>query len=115
MAGREQQPGPGTNAETTPTPETRLEAPTTGGGTGKTSKASKRKKNRQRKHRNRRQSFLVPASEESHDRPGTASGTGSGNQMEGDRPTSRENPQFYNFVSNLSTTSLDSDALLDHR
>ncbi|KAJ5605959.1 hypothetical protein N7510_008740 [Penicillium lagena] len=115
MAGRDQRPGPVTTSETTPTHETRLEAPTTVGETGKSTKASKRKKNRQRKRRNRRQSFLVPANEESHDRPGTASGAGDGNQMESDRPTSRENPRYYKFGSNLSTTSLESDALLDHR
>lgn len=115
MAGRDQRPGPASASETKPAHETRLEAPTTVGETGKSTKASKRKKNRQRKRRNRRQSFLVPANEESRDGPGTASGAGDGNQMESDRPTSRENPQFYKFGSNLSATSLESDALLDHR
>lgn len=115
MARRDQRPGPASTSETTPAHETRLEAPTAAGETGKSTKASKRKKNRQRKRRNRRQSFLAPANRESHDRPGTASGAGDGNQMESARPTSRENPQYYKLGSNLSTTSLESDALLDHR
>jgi magnesium transporter len=35
--------------------------------------------------------------------------------MEADRPTSRDATSFFNLGRNMSNTSLESDALLDHR
>ncbi|KAJ5218357.1 uncharacterized protein N7498_000456 [Penicillium cinerascens] len=107
MGGRDH--GPAT------TSETRLEFPTTDGG-GKSSKASKRKKNRNRKRRNRQESFLTPNREESHDHSGATTGSGGArDSMEGEPPTAKDRPSFFKFGSNLSNTSIESDALLDHR
>lgn len=109
--------GPGA-APVPPTSETRLEAPAPGdsGGPGRASKATKRRKNRHRKRRNRHQSFITPGPEDSHDRSEGPSGTGGAREsMGGNRPTSKDNPSFFNLGRNLSNTSLESDALLDHR
>lgn len=113
MGGRVQDRGP---VATTSTSETRFEAaPAPDNGPGK-SKSAKRKKNRNRKRRNRQESFLTPAKEESQDRPASGSGSGGArDSMETDRPTSKDNPSFFKFGGNLSNTSLESDALLDHR
>lgn len=93
--------------------KTRLEPPDN--GAGKPSKSSKRKKNRNRKRRNRHQSFIPPSQEESHDSPGETSDAGGvRDPMEADRPTSRDK-SFFKLRRNLSNTSLESDALLDHR
>ncbi|KAJ5933542.1 hypothetical protein N7454_005871 [Penicillium verhagenii] len=82
--------------------------------TGK-SKTSKRK-NRRRKPKNRKQSFLTPARETSHDRPGSSSVADvTREQMEGDRPTSKDGQSFFKLGRNSSNTSLESEALLDHR
>lgn len=100
------------------TSETRLEAPAPddGGGPGRASKAGKRRKNRHRKRRNRHQSFITPGPEGSHDRSEGPSGTGGARESMGaDRPTSKDNPSFFNLGRDLSSTSLESDALLDHR
>jgi magnesium transporter len=95
--------------------ETRLESPALDAG-GKSSKASKRKKNRNRKRRNRQESFLTPGREDSHDRSGTPTGTGGAkDSMEGELPTPKDRPSFFKLGSNLSNTSIESDALLDHR
>lgn len=117
MTGRAQDRGPSTTATTT-TSETRFEtAPAPDNEQPVKSKSAKRKKNRNRKRRNRQESFLTtPAKEDSHDRP--ASGSGSGvarNSMDNDRPTSKDAPSFFKLGRNLSNTSLESDALLDHR
>jgi magnesium transporter len=112
MGGRLQDRGPATTSET----QTRFEAaPAPDNEPGK-SKSAKRKKNRNRKRRNRQESFLTPAKEESH-RPASGSGSGGvrGDSMEGDRPTSKDNSSFFKLGRNLSNTSLESDALLDHR
>lgn len=112
MGSRVQDQGPGS------TSETRFqEAPAPDSEPVK-SKSAKRKKNRNRKRRNRQESFLTPAKEESHDhRPGSGSGTAGprGDSMEDKRPTSKDAPSFFKLGRNLSNTSLESDALLDHR
>ncbi|KAJ5668901.1 hypothetical protein N7462_009971 [Penicillium macrosclerotiorum] len=112
MGGHEQHHGATTSSGT------RLEtpAPDNAAAVGKSSKASKRKKNRNRKRRNRQQSFITPDLEPVNDRPGTSPGTGGARDpMEGDLSTVKENPPFFKLGRNLSNTSLESDALLDHR
>lgn len=107
---------PGNGRSTTS--ETRLEPPAhqSSGGPGKPAKTAKRRKNRNRKRRNRQQSFIAPGTEDSHEQSDGASGTGgAGASMEGDRPTSRDKPSFFRLRRNLSDTSIESDALLDHR
>lgn len=110
---------PGTGAvpvsEATPANKTRFEPPADNAA-GKPSKSSKRKKNRNRKRRNRHQSFISPSQEEPHDSPGENSDAGGvrDHPMEADRPTSRDK-SFFKLGRNLSNTSLESDALLDHR
>lgn len=111
MGGHEQDHGPATPSGTrlkTPAPDN--------GSAGKPSKSSKRRKNRNRKRRNRQESFLTPGPEEAHDRSGTVSGTGGAREsMEGDRPTSKDNQSYFTLRRTLSSTSIESDALLDHR
>lgn len=112
MGGRVEDRGPSTTA-----PETRFEtAPAPDNEPGK-SKSAKRRKNRNRKRRNRQESFLTPSKEEPHDRPASGSGTGGmRDSMEADRPTSNDNSSsYFKLGRNLSNTSLESDALLDHR
>ncbi|KAJ5696285.1 hypothetical protein N7455_000820 [Penicillium solitum] len=110
---------PGTGAvpvsEATPANKTRFEPPADNAA-GKPSKSSKRKKNRNRKRRNRHQSFISPSQEEPHDSPGETSDAGGvrDHPMEADRPISRDK-SFFKLGRNLSNTSLESDALLDHR
>lgn len=103
------------NAPST-TSQSRTEPPAPdGGGSGKQSRA-KRRKNRNRKRQNRQQSFLTPGMEDSHDRSeGKAETGGVRESMEDDRPRSRDKPPFFKLGRNLSNTSLESDALLDHR
>ncbi|KAF4157927.1 hypothetical protein CNMCM8927_003173 [Aspergillus lentulus] len=72
----------------------------------------KRRKNRHRKRRNRRQSFLTP--EESHN-AAAVSGADAEAMIAGDQPDSRPAFPFYNLGRDLSSTSLESEALLDHR
>lgn len=116
MGGLVQDSGAGTISDN-PARGPCSEFPAPASGAGKSSKAAKRKKNRHRKRRNRHQSFFTPAREASHERSGTAAGAGGGTRdpMEADRPPSRDNPPFYTLGRDLSSTSLDSDALLDHR
>ena len=81
------------------------------------SKTSKRKKNRNRKRRNRRQSFL--AAEDSHT-GGAAAGSVPDPEpldiMSADQPKSQQSARsFYKLGADLSSTSLESEALLDHR
>lgn len=81
--------------------------PTVSNGGGK-----KKKRNRHRKRRNRRPSFLAP---EDSDRPGSET-TNRPPELPSrpvpDQPAER--PPFYRG-RNLSSTSLESEALLDHR
>lgn len=92
----------------------RLQTPAPDSSAGK-SKSNKRK-NRRRRPRNRKQSFLASAPESSHERPGTSSAAdGARELMEGDRPTSKDGQLFFKLGRNLSNTSLESEALLDHR
>lgn len=104
------------------------------------SKPAKRKKNRNRKRRHRRQSFLAPEDgEEEEERPldpATAQGSdavtnvNSGDQQQQQQETStastssakgkssksrRERLPFFGLGRDLSSTSLESAALLDHR
>lgn len=102
----------GDRAVSETTNQTRFEPPAD--SNGKTPKTSKRKKNRNRKRRNRHQSFIPPDREESHASPGHNSGA-RGDSMEADRPTSRDTTSFFKLGRNLSNTSLESEALLDHR
>lgn len=100
-----------------PAKGTRTENPAPPGGATKPSKPPKRKKNRHRKRRNRHQSFLPPGREDPHERSGTAAGAGGAarDSTAGDRPRSKDNSSFYKLGRDLSSTSLDSDVLLDHR
>lgn len=111
MDVREQDHGPATPSGT------RLGNPAPDNGpAAKPSKSSKRKKNRNRKRRNRQESFLTPAQEEAHDRAGTVSGTGGAREsIEDDRPTSKDNQSYFTLRRKRSSTSIESDALLDHR
>lgn len=112
MGSRDPGNAPGTSSET------RLEAPAHqgSGGPAKPSKAAKRRKNRNRKRRNRQQSFITLGTEDSHEHSEGPSGTGGAREaMEGDRPTSKDKPSFFKLGRNLSNTSIESDALLDHR
>ncbi|KAL4875721.1 hypothetical protein BJY04DRAFT_152489 [Aspergillus karnatakaensis] len=80
------------------------------------SKKPKRKRNRHRKRRNRRPSFL--ASEDSQPTaPPTIPETETLNTMTGDQNRDRGSRPFYNLTGggDVSTTSLESEALLDHR
>ncbi|KAL4870019.1 hypothetical protein BDV12DRAFT_166890 [Aspergillus spectabilis] len=78
------------------------------------SKKPKRKRNRNRKRRNRRPSFLV--SEDSQPNPPpTIPETESLSTMARDHNRHRGSKLFYNIGGNLSNTSLESEALLDHR
>lgn len=112
MGSRDPGNAPGT------TSETRLESPAHhgSGGPGKPSKAAKRRKNRNRKRRNRQQSFITLGTEDSHEQSEDPSGMGGAQApMEGERPTSKGKPSFFKLGRNLSNTSIESDALLDHR
>lgn len=111
MGGQEQDNGPATPSGT------RLETPAPDNGpANKPSKSSKRRKNRNRKRRNRHESFLTPASEEAHERAGTVSGTGGAREtMEDEQPTSKDNQSYFTLRRHRSSTSIESDALLDHR
>lgn len=104
------------NAPTT-TSGTRLKTPTPdgGGGPGKSSKAARRRRNRNRKRSDRRQSFIMLGPEDSHNQSGGLTGTGGAREAtEGGRPTPDKSP-FFKLGRSPSNTSLDSDALLDHR
>jgi magnesium transporter len=111
MGGHEEDQGPATPSRT------RLETSAPDNGTAaKPSKSSKRRKNRNRKRRKRQESFLTPSLEEAHERSGAVSGTGGGGElMEGDRPTTNDNQSYFQLRRKPSSTSLESDALLDHR
>lgn len=112
--GRAPGTGPVPAPETSPANKTRPNPPADNAA-GKPSKSSKRKKNRNRKRRNRHPSFIPPSREESHDSPVEISDAeGVRDSMEAGRPTSRDK-SFFQLGRNLSNTSLESDALLDHR
>ncbi|KAL1967836.1 hypothetical protein VTN77DRAFT_2525 [Rasamsonia byssochlamydoides] len=70
----------------------------------------KKKKNRHRRRRNRRPSFI--AADEDH--PGTIMADRTSDRGSSAQELPRERPPFYRG-RNLSTTSLESEALLDHR
>ncbi|XHG02868.1 hypothetical protein AWENTII_006192 [Aspergillus wentii] len=76
-----------------------------------TSKSAKRRKNRNRKRRTRRQSFL--AAEEPH--AGAASVPGPDTETTAPLAANHPTTPFYKLGRRLSNTSLESEALLDHR
>ena len=86
-------------------------------------KQTKRKKHRNRRRRNRRPSFLAPASDdaaaiatEEHDQQGEGEQTGRQTGGESAMPSATLQPPLYKLPGrNLSNTSLESEALLDHR
>lgn len=89
-------------------------AGTSGAAAGGSSNAgseqtSKKKKNRGgKKRRSRRKSFAVPNATDDEARPSSAKKTSQS-------PDARGPPDFYMHGRNLSNTSLESEALLDHR
>ena len=94
----------------------RSQTPAPDSGVRNPSRNQKRKKKNKRRPRNRQQAVFTPTQENSHEPPSTSSGTGDAKDpMEGDRPLTKDNPPFYKFGNNLSNTSIESDALLDHR
>lgn len=85
-------------------------------------KPAKRKKNRNnRKRRHRRQSFLTAEESESQSQqfePATAPAADSvakAQPVANDQSKSRARLPFYGLGRDLSDTSLESEALLDHR
>ncbi|KAE8353069.1 hypothetical protein BDV28DRAFT_115228 [Aspergillus coremiiformis] len=79
-----------------------------------TGKPTKQKKNRHRKRRNRRQSFIN--AEDPHPGPPITPGPNAEDlAMMADQNKSRGALPFYKLRRGLSSTSLESEALLDHR
>ena len=93
--------------------ERRQDFPT--GSTVTTGKSTKRKKNRHRKRRNRRQSFLGPEESSSVVASASVPDTEGLAPMATDQTKSRAALPFYKLGRDLSSTSLESEALLDHR
>ncbi|KAK1141465.1 CorA metal ion transporter [Aspergillus melleus] len=93
--------------------ERRQDFPT--GSTVTAGKSSKRKKNRHRKRRNRRQSFLGPEESSSAVASASVPDTEGLAPMATDQTKSRAALPFYKLGRDLSSTSLESEALLDHR
>ncbi|KAL2872292.1 uncharacterized protein BJX67DRAFT_2090 [Aspergillus lucknowensis] len=94
-----------------PSEQTRLDQDT---GSRSGSTKPKRKRNRHRRRRNRRQSFLAPEDSQP-DAPPTVPETETLNVMAGNQARARGPTPFYKLGGDLSNTSLESDALLDHR
>ncbi|KAL5047198.1 hypothetical protein BDW71DRAFT_180467 [Aspergillus fruticulosus] len=86
----------------------------TGQDPGTGSKKHKGKKNRNRKRRNRRPSFLAPEDSQPNAPPTIPESEGL-NTVAENQARARGSTPFYNSGGNLSNTSLESDALLDHR
>ncbi|KAL3466303.1 hypothetical protein BJX64DRAFT_12083 [Aspergillus heterothallicus] len=74
----------------------------------------KRKRNRHRKRRNRRPSFLAPEDSQPN-APPTVPENETLNVMAGNQSRPRGSTPFYKLGGDLSNTSLESEALLDHR
>lgn len=83
-----------------------------GGGSGNSKPASKRKRHRNRKRRNRRQSFLGAG--EPHSRPDLVEDPVIEEKRTVESRGTRT-PSLYKLGRDLSSTSLESEALLDHR
>ncbi|KAL4889780.1 hypothetical protein BDV59DRAFT_185820 [Aspergillus ambiguus] len=84
-----------------------------GSGKQTSKKSAKRRKNRQRKRRDRRPSFLSAEDPDSGaPRPSVAE---PGDMMAADQTKSQSALPFYKLGRDLSSTSLESEALLDHR
>jgi magnesium transporter len=77
-------------------------------------KSTKRKKKRQRKRHNRRPSFLSAEDPESG-APRRPSIAEPGDMMAASQTKSQSALPFYKLGRDLSSTSLESEALLDHR
>ncbi|KAL4783621.1 hypothetical protein BJX76DRAFT_348405 [Aspergillus varians] len=78
------------------------------------SKKHKRKRNRNRKHRNRRPSFLAPEDSQPN-LPATVPEAAPLDTMAENQMRARDSTPFYKLRGDLSNTSLESEALLDHR
>lgn len=78
------------------------------------SKKTKRKRNRNRKHRNRRPSFLAPEDSQPN-APPTVPETAPMDTLAENETQTQSPPPFYRLGANTSNTSLESEALLDHR
>jgi magnesium transporter len=85
----------------------------TGQDLGTGSKKHKRKKNRNRKRRNRRPSFLAPEDSQPN-APPTIPESEALSAMAENQAKARGSTPFYSG-GNMSNTSLESEALLDHR
>ncbi|KAL4925928.1 magnesium transporter CorA family protein [Aspergillus undulatus] len=96
-----------------PPPVDARQNPDSGTGTS-TSGKKKRKKNRNRKHRNRTSSFIAPEDSQLN-APPTVPESETLDTMAGNQARTRGAAPFYKVGGNLSNTSLESEALLDHR
>jgi magnesium transporter len=111
-SGRSPQLSPRTTGpDVQPMEESRHDADT---GSRSGSNKPKRKRNRHRKRRNRRQSFLAPEDSQP-DAPPTVPENEALNVMVGNQGRPRGSTPLYKLGGNLSNTSLESEALLDHR
>ncbi|KAL2802419.1 hypothetical protein BJX63DRAFT_115008 [Aspergillus granulosus] len=114
FAGNGRSPHPPSGASglhVQPSEELRHEADT---GSRLGSNKPKRKRNRHRKRRNRRQSFLAAEGSQSN-APPTVPEEETLNVMAGNQTRRRGSTPFYKLGGDLSNTSLESEALLDHR
>lgn len=84
-------------------------------GQAATNKPAKRKKNRNRRRRNRRQSFLAPEDSQLEAATAPAPDATAVSNLATDRPKPEAAEPFYKLGRALSSTSLESEALLDHR
>ncbi|KAJ0417070.1 hypothetical protein BJY00DRAFT_303634 [Aspergillus carlsbadensis] len=110
--GRSPHLSPGTpGPDVQPIEDSRHDAET---GNRSGSNKPKRKRNRHRKRRNRRQSFLAPEDSQP-DAPPTVPENEALNVMAGNQGRQRGSTPFYKLGGDLSNTSLESEALLDHR
>lgn len=78
-------------------------------------KPAKRKRNRNRKHRNRRQSFLDPDDTQVASAAVPPPDAPTVGNLAADRPKAEAARPFYKLGKDPSNTSLESEALLDHR
>lgn len=80
-----------------------------------TGKPAKRKKNRNRKRCNRRQSFISPEDTQLGRAAVPVPDAPTVGNLAADRPKPEAAQPFYKLGRDLSETSLESEALLDHR
>jgi magnesium transporter len=84
-------------------------------GQAATNKPAKRKKNRNRRRHNRRQSFLAPEDSQLEAATAPAPDATTVSNLATDRPKPEAAEPFHKLGRALSSTSLESEALLDHR